>query len=574
MVTRKKSQRKSTSSDSLDPATEYAQGVVSGKYPAGPHVRDACQRHLRDLKEGPKRGLRWDTEAAAHVYGFFSDVLCLSGGEHDGQPFILQPWQKFIIGSLFGWKGPDGYRRFRKAFIETGKGSGKSPMAAGIGLYMMVADKEPGAEVYAAACDKDQASVLFRDAVGMVKQSKALSKRLRFSGGEGREYNIAYLEKSSFFRPISSEASGRGKSGFRPHCVLLDEIHEHPTSAMIDFMAKGTKGRRQALIFMITNSGSDRQSVCFAYHEYGTKVCADTLQDDEFFAYICAVDEDDEPLNDESCWEKANPNLGVTFPYKYLRGEVHQARGMPSAQNITLRLNFCVWTDAADAWITAAMWKSCERTMDLESFKGRECYGGIDLGSINDLTAAAQVWNAPDGSYDAVVTLWTPKETLKKREERDRVYYSQWVREGHLLTTPSVAMDYSYIAPQLAEMNANSPFIQVGYDRWRIKDLTRELDNIGADLPLVEFGQGYQDMGPALDAIEKAIANGRLRVHENPVLRWNVASAVTESSPAGDRKFIKRKSTGRIDGLVALTMAVRLAEMKNTPAVPSIFIGD
>ncbi len=252
-----------------DPATAYARAVVKGKEPAGPHVREACARHLRDLKQGKARGLKWDLGAATRAIGFFADVLFVDRTAADGparddetmKPFVLLPWQAFVIGSLFGWKGADGYRRFRVAFIEAPKGCGKSPMAAGAGLYMLVSDGEARAEIYAAAVKKDQARVLFRDAIAMVGRSSALGERLVVSGGTEKN-NIAYMPQGSFFRPISSEERGRGQSGPRPHCALLDEVHEHPTNAMVEFMRAGTKGRRQALIVMITNSGTDRESVC------------------------------------------------------------------------------------------------------------------------------------------------------------------------------------------------------------------------------------------------------------------------------------------------------------------------
>lgn len=549
----------------VDPVTDYAQRVAAGELPAGPHVRHACSRHLRDLVEGPKRGLTWDPAKAQHAIDFFEKVLKLNGGQFEGQPFRLIHWQKFIVGSIFGWMGPDGYRRFRKAFVETGKGSGKSPLAAGIGLFMMFADNEPGAEIYSAAVDKDQAKVLFRDAVSMARQSPAISKRARFSGGQGNEWNIAWIEKGAFFRPISSETSGRGKSGFRPHCVLLDEIHEHPTAAMVEFLSKGTKGRRQALIFMITNSGSDRQSVCWEYHEYGAKVSAGELQDDEFFAYIAALDEGDDPFKDEGCWPKANPSLGITFTEKYLRGEVNQARGMPSKQNVTLRLNFCVWTDAEAAWIGREAWESCEAEIDITALYGRPCYGGLDLSAKRDLTAGARVWVAEDGSYDACVDFWTPADTLPDREDKDRVPYRLWRDEGHLQTTPGKSVDYGHVVPKLAEMHADCDFIKVGYDRWRIDLLKKELDAAGVDIPLEEFGQGFKDMGPAVDALEEAILNKQLRVKVNPVLRWNVASAVVEQDPAGNRKFTKQKATGRIDGVVALAMALAQAKKAAAP---------
>lgn len=282
-TTRSKTRRPRTSAD---PVAAYAQAVVRGKAAAGPHVRAACARHLRDLKGGAARGLKWDRAAATRAIGYFRDVLRLAGGEHEGKPFILEPWQAFIVGSLFGWKGPDGYRRFRVAYVEAGKGAGKSPLAAGIGLYGMTADGEPRAEVYTAATKKDQAMILFRDAVAMVDQSPALASRL-VKSGSNPTWNLADLRTASFFRPVASDDA---QSGPRPHIALLDEIHEHRTGNVVEMMRAGTKGRRQALVFMITNSGHDRASVCYDYHEYGAKVSAGEVEDDSFFAYICGLD--------------------------------------------------------------------------------------------------------------------------------------------------------------------------------------------------------------------------------------------------------------------------------------------
>ena len=287
-----------STSSSVDPATQYAKDVTSGKELAGPDIRNACQRHLRDLESCHARGLHWDVEAAQRSIDYFAKVLKLNGGDFEGAPFVLLPWQCFIVGSIFGWKNARGFRRFRMVYVESGKGSGKSPLSAGIGLYCLTADKEPRAEVYAAATKKDQAMVLFRDAVAMVDQSPALSARIQKSGGAGKEWNLAFLQAGSFFRPISSDD---GQSGPRPHCALIDEVHEHKSNQVVEMMRAGTKGRRQALIFMITNSGHDKTSVCYDYHEYGRKVSAGSIEDDSFFAFICSLDEGDDPFKDESC---------------------------------------------------------------------------------------------------------------------------------------------------------------------------------------------------------------------------------------------------------------------------------
>ncbi len=540
-----------------DPATDYASMVHSGAVMAGPHVRGACARHLRDLVEGPDRGLVWDPASAARAIEFFHMILRLNGGEHEGRAFELLPWQAFIVGSLFGWKGADGYRRFRVAYIETGKGSGKSPIAAGIGLLGLTADKEPRAEVYAAATKKDQAKVLFRDAVAMVEQSPALTDRLHMSG-RAEKTNIAFPKTGSFFRPISTEERGRGQSGPRPHIALLDEIHEHPTNAMVEFMRAGTKGRTQALIFMITNSGSDRTTVCWEYHDYGAKVCAGDLQDDSFFAYICALDEEDDPFRDETCWPKANPSLGVTFTEKYLREQVTQALGMPSKQNLVLRLNFCRWTEAETAWIGKQVWDACEEPgLRIEDFYGSRCFGGLDLSGKNDLTALALIFER-DGRFYTFMEYWTPGDTLIDRGDRDRVNYVRWRDDGYLTAPPGKTVNYRFVASRLAELSADFEFAAIGYDRWRIDLLRQELEEIGVELPLVEVGQGFKDQSPAIEALEEMIFAETLRVAPTPVLRWNVASAAIEEDAVGNRKFTKQKATGRIDGAVALANAAKM----------------
>lgn len=548
-----------------DPTTEYASNVIAGLVIAGPDVRAACARHLDDLKYGPSRGLTWDLEAANRAINFFPDVLRLNGGEFEGKPFKLLPWQSFIVGSLFGWIRADGSRRYREAYIEAAKGSGKSPLAAGIGLYMLVADQEARAEVYAAATSRDQAMVLFRDAVAMVDLSPELRSRITKSGKDDRVWNLAYPMKGAFFRPIASD--DKGQSGRRPHCALIDEVHEHKNRTVIDFMQAGKKGRRQPLIFMITNSGFDRTSICFERHEYGGKVAARTIEDDAFFAFICSHDEGEDPFEDESCWLKTNPSLGETIQLTYLREQVHTAKGMPSQESTVRRLNFCQWVDAANPWIDGDLWRACEvETLAVEDFADRDVHGGLDLSGTRDLTALAIAARNADDSCDAFVNFFTPEETMTERERVDFVQYRAWVKAGHVIATPGRAVDYSTVAKRLAELNAMMQILGVAFDPYRIKYFERDLDNEALSIPLIPHGQGFYRstesslwMCRSIEVTEKLVLDGKLRVKFNPCLRWNSASAVIESDAKSNRIFTKRKSTGRIDGMVALVMAIGLA---------------
>ena len=540
-----------------DPATRYAQRVAAGKIIAGPHVRDACARHLKDLETGHLRGLVWDVSAVDHAIAFFREVLCLNGGDFEGQPFEPLAWQQFVIGCLYGWKTVDGYRRFRVAYVETAKGSGKSPLAAGIGMYGLVADGEARAEIYAAATKQDQAMVLFRDAVAMWQQSPELHARLKPSGVGENVWNLAYLDRAAFFRPISAD---KGQSGPRPHVALIDEIHEHRTNVVVEMMRAGTKSRRQALIFMITNSGSDRNGPCWSYHDYGSKVVSGMRDDDSFFAYICALDEGEDPLHDENCWPKANPSLQESdLPgIKYLREQVREARGMPAKESLVRRLCFCEWTEASNPWISADVWLGAGRNYEWETFAGRRAWAGLDLSSTTDLTAM-MLWIEPiepDEPWRLAAWCWLPEEGLARREELDGVPYTAWRNAGYLQTTPGAAVSKLAVAQKLSELASIFDIQGAAYDRWRIEDFKALAADNEVALPIMEpFGQGFQSMSPALEATETHLLNGTL-VHPNhPVLTMCAANAVAVSDAAENRKLSKDKATGRIDLMVATVMA-------------------
>jgi phage terminase large subunit-like protein len=566
-----------------DPTTAYAQAVVDGAEPAGPHVLGACKRHLRDLG---RDDWVFDTERAGRVLRFFPGVLRLAGGEHEGRPFELLAWQAFIVGSLFGWVGADGMRRFRTAYIETAKGSGKSPLAAGVGHYMLSYDDEHRAIVFSAASKKDQAAILFRDAVAMYQQSPLLGKKLTPTGGKGKEWNLANKTNGGFFRYIASEG---GLSGDRPHCALLDEIHEHPNDEVVKMMRAGTKGRRQALIFMITNSGANRACVCWFYHEYAVKIAAGLLEDDAFFSYVCALDDGDDPLKDESCWPKANPSLGQTIQPRYLRELVTQARGMPSSEAVVRRLNFCEWTDAETPWIDRDLWEACEVPSDEDpTLSELPCFLGLDLSRKRDLTSAAACWQHPDGSLTLHVYFWTPLDTLDDRAREDSVPYRTWLNQGHLFAEPGRLIDNGRVVTWLQGFLARNDVRLLAFDQALLDDFLAACDHHGLDawiddrerddddkpigsagtgLRMVRHGQGFAGymskktlwMPRSISEFERVVINRTIRIRVNPVLNWNSASAVVVGDPSGNRKWDKRKATGRIDGIVAAAMAIGAA---------------
>lgn len=589
---------------SLDRTSDYAESVVSGKIVAGPHVRNACRRHLKDLEDGSQRGLHFDCDAAQYAFEFFESVLKLSEGQFDGLPFTLQPSQAFIIGSLFGWKQADGRRRFRRAYIEQGKGNGKSPLAGGIGLLGMTADGEAGAQVYAAAAKREQAGILFADAVKMVKQSPSLAKRLEFSGGEGREFNIAHHPSGSFFRPVSRD-TGKTGSGPRPYFVLADEVHELPDRKIIEMLERGFKFRRQPLLFMITNSGSDRTSVAWEEHEHAVKVAAGNINavtdptfigdviDDTTFSYICSLDEGDDPLTDPSCWIKANPLLGVTITEQYLSEVVAQAKAIPGQLNGILRLHFCVWTDAETAWMTRATLEPCIFDFSPEDHAGKEIFLGLDLSQNRDITALGAVVKTgfvdvevenEDGSkqtvskptFDAWIEAWTPKDTLQARELRDKAPYSVWVNEGYLHAPQGQSINYTHVAQTLAEYTNRFDVRLVAYDRFAFRRFEEETTALGIEVTFAEHPQGGLKKGKPLKEgadglwmpgsvrlLEDALLEGRIRLRRNPVLISAMMSAVVEEDKWGNHWLAKTRSVNKIDAAVALCMALGAAMVEN-----------
>ncbi len=602
-----------------DPVTFYAKQVVARRIVAGPHVRAACRRHLNDLKEGHRRGLEWRLDQALYAINFFKDVLRLplidtdeiSGEERvdlsQSRPFILEPSQKFIVGSIFGWFNADGTQRFRVAYVEIGKGNGKSPLAAGIGLKKFTAEKKMNAEVYASAAVKDQAKIQYRDAVNMVDASEDLQEFVQ-KHGEKEVYNMVNLMTKSFFKPISAEK--RGLDGKRVYCSLIDELHEHPSSIVADKMRAGTKGNGNALIFEITNSGVDKLSICFQHHEYSIRVVNGETIDDAWFAYVCGMDEGDDPFKDEKCWLKANPLLGVSITLRYLRELVNAAKGMPSQESIVRRLNFCQWVGAENPWISQELWTACEspepfgteaeaKTLNAVPYivlsKSIEPIGALDLSGSRDLTALALLWppGTKGGNRAAKVEFWTPKDTLIDRARRERVPYDVWVDQGYITATPGRAVDYGFVAQRLIDLQTETGLRRVAFDPYRIKYLEKELDELGAEIILIPHGQGYYKahdkkkddeikedgkvdtalwMPRSVELLEGHVTNSRLRVLKSPPLTYCSASAVLEADPKNNRIFTKRKSKGRIDGIVALAMVCGLEEIPDdTPAAP--FIG-
>ena len=560
--------------------TAYAKAVVAGRVVAGRLVRLACQRHLDDLgRAGKARGLRFDRAAADHALDFFPTFLRLSEGEHADRPFKLEPWQAFIVGSLFGWKGRDGFRRFRTAYIETAKGQGKTPLLAGIGLYGITCDEEPGAQVFAAAVTREQAggpASLFADAKAMAQSSPALAADLEIG-----EHNIAHLPSRSFLRPVSSE--GRSLDTKRVHMALIDEIHEHPTAVVVDKLRAGTKGRRQALILEITNAGYDRLSVCWAHHEYSAKVLDGTLAQDAWYAYVCTLDPCEpcrleghtQPKDGcaacddwakEAVWPKVNPNLGVSISRKYLREQVAEAQGMPSKRDIVQRLNFCLWTSSHLTWIPADRWRSCDGRLEDDDLSGVPCFAGLDLGQTDDFSALALVFLLPDGRAAVRMRYWIPAATVAARADRP---YPAWRTAGLLAVTEGDTTDYDQVEQEVGDLCQRWGVRELAYDKRFAEQLALHLAGLG--VTCVDMPQGYQ-LNEGIRKVESLVKTGKLAHGGDPLLGWMVSNVALRRGTRGEVRLDKQKAADKIDGVAALAMAMTRAIVGPPASEPRITV--
>ncbi|HSF40316.1 MAG TPA: terminase large subunit [Thermoanaerobaculia bacterium] len=480
----------------------------------------------------------------------------------DGSSFALLLFQQFIVGSLFGWyRGAN--RRFRNAYLEMGKGNGKSPLAGGIGLYLLVVDDEPAPEVYCAAATRDQAAISFKDAKGMAEASEDLRELL-----EIKAHHLFMPENGGILRPVSSE--GRGLDGKRVHGALIDEVHQHPTPIVCDKMRAGVKRRLNGLVVEITNSGFDRNSVCYAHHNYGIEILQGKQENDEWFVYICAMDEAD--VLDETgqfslsklaanpgCWVKTNPGLGPILPKSYLDERVREALGMPSRQSEVLRFNFCVWVGSEKVWIPDEIWMARKAEPERElltELRSQPCYGGLDLARSRDLTCFALAF-PPYGERTEWAYLewyWIDEGTAQERAERDRAPYLQWLREDVLRRTSGNVTDFRFIKADILDIVQEYQVQAIAYDRTFASQLITELGEEGVQM--VPWAQTPWNMEAAISEIERQ-AFGGLMVHGgHPITRWCMGNVVLRSDSNGNRAIDKQRARERVDGATAYVNAV------------------
>ncbi|QGO68339.1 Phage terminase-like protein, large subunit (plasmid) [Piscirickettsia salmonis] len=536
-------------SDPVKTALTYCDNVLSGRVIACDYVKKACQRHLNDLKYAGDPGFYFDKEAACKVVRFFS--YCKhSKGEWYGKKITLEPWQLFIITTVFGWRREvDGMRRFRTVYEEVARKNGKSTKLSGTGLYLFCADEEPGAEVYAAATKRDQAKIVFDDAVKMVRASKALASRIGIY-----KNNMHYPKDlpNNKFEPLSSDS--QTQDGLNVHSSIVDELHAHKTGDLWRVLETGTGSRRQPLLYAITTAGFDQTGICYSLRDYAVKVLENIIEDDTFFGIIYTLDKEDD-WTDERVWIKANPNLGISKKLDDMQRQCVKAQQMKGERNGFLCKHLNIWTNAETAWLDLERWKTCaEYTFKRESLENRPCYIGLDLASTNDIAALVAAFLMPDDSVRLFCRFYLPKETVMTRAKQSPVPYQLWSDEGYLTLTEGNVIDYNYIKDDIYQLNKEFDVKEITYDPWNATQLANDLLEEGANM--VEFRQDFKSMTPALKELERLVISTKLHHNNNPVLNWMASNLVVVEDDAGNMKPSKRKSTEKIDGMVAIAMAV------------------
>ena len=468
-----------------------------------------------------------------------------------GKRFWLLPWQETLVRDIFGTVKEDGTRQFRTAYVEICKKVGKSELAAAIALYLLYADNEPSAEVYGAAADRQQASIVFDVAKRMVELTPALLKRSKIMGATKRIVNYS---NAGIYQVLSADVGN--KHGFSVSGLVFDEIHNQPNRNLYDVLTKGSSdARANPLHFIITTAGNDRNSIAFELHTKALDILNGRREDPTFYPVVYGL-ADDEDWTDEKNWYKVNPSLGYTVEIDRLRDAFREAQQNP-ADEVTFRwLRLNQWVSSTVAWIPDQIYALGNEAIDMESLKGRECYGGLDLSSSGDITAFVLVFPPHNGKEKYVILpfFWVPQDTIPLRVRRTSVPYDKWQAQGYLMATEGNVIHYGFIEKFIDDLGKIYNIKEIAYDRWGAVEMTQALEGMG--FTVVPFGQGFSSMSPPTKRFYELLREGKMVHGAHPVLRGMAGNVVVDTDPAGNIKVTKRRSPDKVDGIVAAIMAL------------------
>ena len=496
------------------------------------------------------KGSYYDKDAADYAVGFI-ECLCHTKGTWSGKPFELIDWQEQIIRDIFGTLKSNGYRQFNTAYVEILKKMGKSELAAAVALLLCCGDGEERAEVYGCAADRQQASIVFEVAADMVRMCPALSKRVKINASMKR---MIFQPTNSFYQVLSAEAYS--KHGFNIHGVVFDELHTQPNRKLFDVMTKGSgDARMQPLYFLITTAGTDTHSICYETHQKAKDILEGRKIDPTFYPVIYGAEESDD-WTDPKVWKKANPSLGITVGIDKVKAACESAKQNPAEENSFRQLRLNQWVKQAVRWMPMDKWNACSFNVNEEELHGRVCYGGLDLSSTTDITAFVLIFPPLDeeDKYHILSYFWLPEDNLTLRVNRDHVPYDVWQRQGYLKTTEGNVVHYGFIEKFIEELGKKYNIREIAFDRWGAVQMVQNLEGMG--FTVVPFGQGFKDMSPPTKELMKLTLEQKIAHGGHPVLSWMMDNIYVRTDPAGNIKPDKEKSTEKIDGAVALIMAL------------------
>lgn len=495
----------------------------------------------------------YDPAEAERSVDFFAKALRHTKGPlaRENRPFVLEPWQADVNRTLFGWRRPDGTRRYRQAYISVPRKNGKTTWSAGIANYVLYCDGEPRAENYCAGTDRDQAGLLFATAAAMIKQNPALLEESKVIESQKR---VTY--KGSFLRaiPANEEAS----HGFDVHLVIGDELHAWRGRAMYDVLITGTGARPEPLVIFITTAGYDKLSICYKEYRYAKGVRDGKIDDPHYLPVIYEADETDD-WQDPEVWRKANPNYGVSLRKEYLERECKRAQQEPSYQNTFRRLHCNQWTSQEIRWLDMDRWRAC-KTTQYDTPNGADAYGGLDLASTVDLSAWCVVSKGPASGWRARWHFWMPEQTIDLREKRDRVPYRQWVDAGYITATPGARLNQDWIEAKIIEDSKRLNLRMVGYDKWNAEGMMARLRDTHG-MTTIPISQGFAGLSFPSKELEGCVQDGTLDHGNNPMLEWMAESVDVRSDPSGNIAPCRpsKGSAEKIDGIAALVNALAVA---------------
>ena len=503
----------------------------------------------------------YDPVAGEKSLRYFKEGLHHVKGPLAGQPFTLAPWQADVNRLMFGWKRPDGSRRYRVVFISVPRKNGKSTWMAGNATYVLVADAEGGAECYCAACDREQASLVFNLAASMIRSKPQLAAQCKIRDSQKR-----IIFKDSFLRAIP--ANEGGSHGFNSHYINGDEIHAWPGRDFYDVLHTSTGARTQPLETYITTAGYDRNSICYEIYTYAKQVRDGKIVDDSFLPIIYEAEEADD-WTDPDIWAKANPNLGVSISLEYIERECKKAKDNPAFENTFRRLHLNQWTSQESRWLQMEKWRNCPgTTADIQN--GADVYGGLDLSSNVDITAWVIAQQVGD-SWKLQGHYFIPEGRMRQAEQRDRVPYSRWAEAGWVTATPGDAIDYSYVHNRILADHDRYNFGCVAYDPWNAEPTRIYLEDRG--VTMLKMRQGAMSLSTPCKELERCVIEGTLDHSNDPVLEWMAENVQVRSDDNGNIRPVKpdhQSSAKRIDGIVAAVMAIGVGQITK-PKAASIY---